>query len=85
MKQRAYKPRQRASGASLSARLAREITYAAQAVISTRTLVYPRIVWRMLRKPHRTRGEMRLLFGRIRYADADSLRTTYHQIFVQGI
>jgi FkbM family methyltransferase len=28
---------------------------------------------------------MRLPFGRIRYADADSLRTTYHQIFVQGI
>ena len=85
MKQRAYKPRQRASGASLSARLARELTYAAQAIIRTRTLAYPRIVWRTLRKPGRTRGEMRLPFGRIRYADADSLRTTYHQIFVQGI
>lgn len=62
-----------------------EFTRAAQAVLRTRTLAYPRIVWRTLRKPHRTRGEMRLPFGRIRYTDADSLRTTYHQIFVQGI
>jgi FkbM family methyltransferase len=85
MKQRSSTPRRRARGASLPARLARELTHTAQAVIRTRTLVYPRIVWRILRKPHRTRGEMRLPFGRIRYADADSLRTTYHQIFVQGI
>lgn len=85
MKQRSSRPWRQANGASLPTRLARELTHAAEAVIRTRTLVYPRMLWRTLRKPHRTRGEMRLPFGRIHYADADSLRTTYHQIFVQGI
>lgn len=85
MKQRSSRPRRQTSGASLAVRLARELTYTAQAVSTTRTVVYPRMLWHILRKSHRTRGEMRLPFGRIRYADADSLRTTYHQIFVQGI
>jgi FkbM family methyltransferase len=85
MKQRSSRPWRQANGASLPTRLAREIAQGAQAVIRTRTLVYPRMLWRTLRKLHRTRGEMRLPFGRIRYADADSLRTTYYQIFVQGI
>lgn len=70
---------------SLPARLAREIIYAAQAVFKTRTLVYPRMLWRAVTRPRLSPGMMRLPFGRIRYVDIDSLRTIYHQIFVQGI
>ena len=77
--------RRQTSGISLPARLARECTYAAQAIIKTRTLVYPRMLWRTLTRPHRRPGMMKMPFGRIRYADAYSLRTTYHQIFVQDI
>jgi FkbM family methyltransferase len=74
-----------ASGASLPARLARESAHAAHAVVKTRSLAYPRILWRILRKPRLTPGSMRFPFGRIRYVDTDSLRTTYYQIFVEGI
>ncbi len=80
-----HQRRQRISGLSLLARLAREIAYATQAIVKTRTFVYPRMVWRTLTRPRLSPGTIRLPFGRIRYVDADSLRTTYHQIFVQGI
>lgn len=75
----------RTSGVSLTTRLAREFNQAVRAVVRTRSLVYPRILWRILRKGRRTPGTMRLPFGRIRYLDAVSLRTTYHQIFIEGI
>lgn len=73
------------SGVSKSTLLAREFTHAATSVARTRSLVYPRILWRILRKRRLTPGTMRFPFGRIRYLDAVSLRTTYRQIFVEGI
>lgn len=72
-------------GMSLPARLAREVSHATQAVVGTRSLAYPRIVWRSLGKPRRTPAAMRFPFGRIHYLDAKSLRTIYRQIFVEGI
>lgn len=75
----------RTGGVSLAARLAREIYRTTQAAVKTRSLMYPRVLWRVLRKPRLTPGTMRFPFGRIRYTDAISLLTTYHQIFVEGI
>ncbi len=75
----------RAGGMSLTARLAEELSHTIRSVVKTRSLAYPRILWRILRKPRRPLARCGFPFGRIRYVDTDSLRTTYYQIFVEGI
>ena len=75
----------RAGGTPLTARLAEELSHTIQSVVKTRSLVYPRILWRILRQRRLTPGTMRFPLGRIRYLDAVSLRTIYYQIFVAGI
>ena len=75
----------RAGGMSLTARLADELSHTIRSVVKTRSLVYPRILWRILRQRRLTPGTMRFPLGRIRYLDAVSLRTIYYQIFVEGI
>ncbi len=66
-------------------RLIRELNWSAKAVAKTGSLTYPRILWRVLRSPRFTPGNLRVASGRVRYLDAVSLLTTYRQIFVEGI
>jgi FkbM family methyltransferase len=75
----------RTIGTSRAALLARELAHAVTVVARTRSLAYPRILWRIARQPRLTPGSMRFPFGRIRYLDAYSLRTTYRQIFAEDI
>lgn len=72
-------------GTSIPVKLAREVASTTQAVTRTRSLAYPRIIWRGLSSSRRAPGIMRLPFGRIHYQDPKSLRTLYRQIFVEGI
>jgi FkbM family methyltransferase len=72
-------------GGRRGALLVRELGYIGEAVVKTRSLAYPRILWRALRQPRFAPGTMRLPFGRVRYVDALALRTSYRQIFVERI
>ncbi|HEY1387201.1 MAG TPA: FkbM family methyltransferase [Ktedonobacterales bacterium] len=69
----------------LIARVMRELGWSAKAVAKTGSLAYPMILWRVLRSPRFTPGNLRIASGRVRYLDAVSLLTTYRQIFVEGI
>ncbi len=75
----------RAGSMSLTARLAEELSHTIRSVVKTRSLAYPRILWRILRQRRLTPGTMRFPLGRIHYLDAVSLRTIYYPIFVEGI